>query len=160
MREIELTRGKVALIDDEDHEWLSGFKWYCSRRSHTSYAVRNKTGQKGTVYMHRAILERHRMGGKSTDHINHNGLDNRKENLRSVSQGQNTKNCRRHKTNTSGFIGVTKINGRSLKKPWAASIHAGKSIHLGYYGTREDAACAYDKAAKKYHGEFATFNFP
>ena len=85
MKEIPLTRGKFALVDDEDYEWLSQWKWYCST---TGYAVRGCKNR--ILYMHREIAKT--KPGMLTDHINRNKLDNRKENLRFCSHRENMKN--------------------------------------------------------------------
>jgi len=106
--------------------------------------------------MHRLILNP--PAGITIDHINGNGLDNRRENLRLAGRGQNQCNRGKQSNNTSGFKGVTWH--KNLNK-WEAGISiSGKRYHVGFYKTPEAAARAYDDAAKKYHGEFARLNFP
>ena len=151
-KEILLTRGLVALVGDEDYEELNQYKWSAIKTRSTCYATRayhfSKNKQKH-IYMHRQIL------GLTdpkilTDHINHNGLDNRRENLRPVTNQQNHWNSLPKK----GYKGVQNINFR-----WASSIkHDGKLIHLGVFGTPEEAAKAYNKAAIEYFGEYANLN--
>jgi hypothetical protein len=153
MKEILLTKGKVALVDDEDFEELSKHKWYCSDRD---YAARHGAGHnRRHIYMHREIM--HTPPGMVTDHINHNKLDNRKSNLRVCTDLQNARNSTYRPNNTSGFKGV------SLRKKygtWSADIKI-NYFHkfLGYFSSPEEAAHAYDNAAKEIYGEFAKTNF-
>jgi len=158
-KEIKLTQGQVALVDDEDFERLNAFKWHSQWNPHTQsfYAVRNSPkagGKQLTVRMHREI-----MGAKSNkqvDHENHNTLDNRKENLRVCTREQNARNGRSRRNNTSGFKGVS-WDKRALK--WLAHVGAhGKAKHLGYFANPIEAAVAYDAAAVLVHGEFAMTN--
>ena len=104
MREIPLTQGRVAIVDDEDYEALNAFKWNMSRRAHTVYAgrhARRKDGRCTREYMHRVVLamklRRPLAKGEQTDHINGEGLDNRRENLRLATRSQNLYN-RHHRT--------------------------------------------------------------
>ena len=148
---IELTQGKVALVDDEDYERINAYKWYYCK----GYAVR-KFGSppRKFVYMHRVILDT--PDGLETDHVNGDGVDNRKANLRACTRSENQRNLGRTISNTSGFKGVTKSKGSTK---WIASIkHFGQQIYLGRFTTPEAAARAYDEAALKLHGEFARTN--
>ncbi len=154
-REIKLTQGKVAIVDDEDFEFLNRWKWSCGSGG---YALRNSPRSDGShrhVLMHRLIALPHY--GEHTDHINQDKLDNRSSNLRVCTNSQNGMNKGKQSNNTSGYKGVYKHEiGR-----WAARINAGgKKISLGLYKDVLDAAKAYDKAALKYHGEFAYLNIP
>jgi len=157
-RQIPLTQGKFAIVDDEDYKWLSQQKWYYSLDKRTGYALRKiiVNGKHTSQRMHRAILGLKR--GEITDHVNRNGLDNRRCNLRKCTQSQNNRNSRKNRNNTSGYIGVSwnKEKGR-----WSAYIKCNtKQIHLGYFDDLEQAAQAYDIAALELHGAFATLNFP
>jgi hypothetical protein len=88
------------------------------------------------------------------DHINHNGLDNRRINLRIATARQNKQNTKIQKSNTSGYKGVTKDRTK-----WRAMIRiSGKRVHLGMFDDKRDAAIAYNRAAIKYHGDFACIN--
>ena len=159
MKEIRLTQNKVAIVDEEDYEWLSQYKWHY----HKGYAARTcrQTGKKRTVYMHREIMNTPR--GLVTDHINGNRLDNRKANLRICTRAQNNMNMIKFRTrkkskNASKYKGVYWNGGP--KATWSAEIrHNGKQIHLGYFQDEVEAAQAYDKAAIRLFDSFASPNF-
>lgn len=159
MKEIPLTQGKVALVDDEDYEELSRYRWCFTMRkgARTGYAVRClwKGGGRGTtVPMHRVIMKAQK--GQEVDHGDRSGLNNQKGNLRFVSRRQNIANKKKQSTNTSGYKGV---HWKGEKKRWVASIGVnGKRKHIGYYDTKEQAALAYNRAAQEHFGEFACLN--
>lgn len=159
MKQIPLTQGKYALVDDEDYEYLNQWKWqaYTSKTRQTYYATRtDRTNIKRTVFMHKEILN----SDKEVDHIDGNGLNNQKSNLREAEHFQNVFNQRRRITNTSGFKGVIKRTKWYGNKPWRARISVkGKRIDLGCYTTAEEAALVYDQKAKELYGEFANLNF-
>lgn len=153
---IELTQGKSAIVDDEDYAGVSRYRWSAAYNSGTHYAMRQfwRNGIPSTGYMHRFILDAKK--GEIVDHINGNGLDNQRRNLRLATASQNTQNQKRRSTNTSGFKGVVKSGNK-----WIAQIIAsGKQIQVGYYSSPEEAARAYDKKAIEIFGEFARLNFP
>lgn len=156
VKEIPLTQGMVALVDDGDYEELSKYKWWAEKRGkhHIRYYARRKThvdGRRINEFMHCTI-----MGHVGVDHKNGNGLDNRRENLRVATQAQNMANRRSNANSASSYKGVKLVNRR-----WRARIKPdGKPIHLGYFDTAEEAARAYDWAAKRIYGEFALLNFP
>jgi len=151
-RLIPLTRNQNAIVDAADYEWLSQWNWAAVwfDLAHCFAAVRDKHENNGrSLSMHRAIMDC--PPDKEIDHINHNMLDNRRSNLREASHQENCCNRRKHRDNTSGFKGVY---WHTSGGKWAASIH------LGMFATKEEAARAYDEAAKIIHGEFAHLNFP
>lgn len=160
MKEIPLSQGQVALVDDEDYEWLNQWKWHASwgENSKTFYVHRNITrdnGKKTTISMHRVVM--HAGKGERVDHEDHNGLNNQKHNLRFCTESQNRINrhgLRSH--NTSGYNGVTWREDRGKWKSYI--VVSGKQIFLGYYDSPHGAAIKYNEAAIKYHGEFAALN--
>lgn len=162
MKEIKLTKGKVAFVDDEDFERVNCFKWWAvySRRSDNIWYAKTRmrdTGEK-VVCMHRFVLGLPQNKESQVDHKDRNGLNNQKSNLRICSGSQNLGNTGLRKNNTSGFKGVSL---RSDHKKWRSNISFHKKvIHLGAFETKELAAKAYDEAAKKSFGEFAWLNFP
>ena len=153
MKEIELTQGYIALVDDEDYARVSQFKWYAHIEHRNVYACRNlqKPDGKRTIQkLHNFIL-----GSKGIDHKDGNGLNCQRYNLRLATALQNNHNNRAHVDNKSGFKGVVK---HPFNK-WRARICVeGKSIHLGTFVNVQDAADAYDAASLRYFGEFALTN--
>ena len=153
-RRIALAQGKYAIVDPEDYERLSKYKWRVCFSRYTYYAQRAvRVGKKWTsVMMHREIIK---VGDDMVvDHINHNGLDNRKANLRAATIAQNAWNRRRSK---SRFMGMRW--DKQMRRWQVVVSHQGKREHIGYFDDKIKAARAYDRAARKYHGEFAVLNF-
>lgn len=154
MKRIPLTQGKFAIVDDEDYEWLNQWKWTlnrCGKDGKYLYAGREANGKQ--IRMHRQILGLTKNDPEMADHINHNGLDNRKCNVRICSNQQNQANSKRKNVGSSKYLGVRWHNNK-----WAASIGKKRS-HIGYYKNEIDAAKAYDKKAKELFGEYAHTNF-
>jgi len=158
MREIPLTQGKVALVDDADYEQLVKYRWYALKSYHTYYAVRNGSrtlGKQSLILMHRVIMRA--LPGQETDHVDGNGLNNRHENLRLCTTAENQHNQRKHR-GSSRFKGVWRHTNRQA---WEAGIGIDcKKLYLGYFHNEDDAAKAYDRAARELFGEFACLNFP
>lgn len=159
---IPLSQGKFAVVDPDDYWRLSKHKWCAYRSGRTFYAARRAqtgNGQKRHLPIHRAVPNV--PNGMFVDHINRNGLDNRKANLRPATHAQNTQNRakRSDRTYNSKYKGVSRRYGRKF---FEAQIRInGRPILLGRRFTDEiTAAKAYDRAAKKYHGEYAALNFP
>jgi len=150
-REIELSQGKCALVDDEDYERVMQFTWCASRCGNNYYAMRPlKRSQPETRLMHRFILNA--PPEKETDHINGDGLDNRRANLRLCTHAENLRNRPKMGGRTSQHKGVCwhKKNCR-----WAAYINVdGARIFLGYFVAEKEAYAAYCAAAAKYHGVY------
>ena len=160
-RRIKLTLGQYAIVDPEDYERINKYKWNAYRGYSSYYSKRKiynrKNGSERTVYMHRWIMNAPK--GMVVDHINHNGLDNRKENLRFATNAENSRYARKTKNKfCSDYKGIHYI--KKVKR-WRARItFEGKTRYVGQYRDEISAAKAYDRAAKKYFGEFAYLNFP
>jgi hypothetical protein len=149
---VTLTKGYEAIIDAADVPLVEGFNW-CSRADGlTFYAARTDySSGKKTVRMHRVIMNCSK--GFEIDHIDGDGLNNRRSNMRLSTHAENMRNRRIAKNNTSGFKGVAwDKNGAK----WRAKIKVdGEQIHLGQFDTPEAAHAAYVAASEKLHGEFA-----
>jgi len=154
MRTIPLTRGMTAIVDDEDYEHLTQWSWCVSPGVQTHYALRRSRVVGRGIPVHEEIMGRR--DGYTIDHINGNGLDNRRCNLRWATASQQQWNRRPSRNNSSGYKGVRFDRERNK---WRAEIAAGgKRKFLGRFDTPEDAAKAYDAAARELHGEFAHQN--
>lgn len=147
MKHIELTKGYRTIVDDEDYHKLTAMgSWHYSH----GRAVRKDSN--GTTWMHKVLL----VTDLDVDHINGDPLDNRKSNLRPATRSQNNANKGLQSNNTSGYKGVSKFK---LTGRFQAYIKKqNKRIHLGYFPTPEQAATAYNSAAKELFGEFAKLN--
>ena len=152
---------QTVLYDAEDAHLIEPYIWSVARGGNTLYVKRNGNWRKresGTL-MHRDIMKPNK--DMVIDHINHNGLDNRRINLRICTKAQNECNRPAQKKNPTGFKGVSDARAYSSINPYMAKIaKRGKQYYLGYYATPEEAARAYDAKAKELHGEFAYLNFP
>ena len=158
MKEIPLIRNQHAIIDDADYLIISSFKWVLLenlQNPHWAKYAKTKINNK-TVFMHRMIIQPE--AGLIVDHINGNGLDNRRSNLRIVTSSQNSQN-RITNYGTSKYKGVSWYKS---SKTWTAQIRKkGRQLkHLGYFKNEITAAKIYDEAALEYFGEFAQLNFP
>ena len=154
---IKLTKDKVALIDEDMYDVLSKYKWQYNQ-GYASTSMNFNNGKFRNVYMHWFIIGKP-IEGYITDHINRNKLDNRKENLRIVSQQINAINSVNTK-NTSGYRGIV---WHKRDKKWQAQIYLTtnskqKTIYLGLFDSKEEAALEYNKGAVKYHGQYAQLN--
>lgn len=157
MKKIKLTRGREALVDDEDFERLSSFNWQCTEHGYARRRVSNKVFS----YMHREVMSA--KSSETIDHRNSDKLDNRKENLRFCTPGQNAKNSNR-KPGATGLCGVYINNplgktGNGVKNKFVARIRVDmKNVWLGRYATAEEAHRVYVDACKKYHGSFSRYS--
>lgn len=153
MKQIPLTQGKFALVDDEDFQMLSEFKWQYGSWGYATRAVRID-GRIKHIRMHRLVMGT--PDDVDIDHINGDKLDNRRENLRVCNDSQNQANIGIRKNNTTGYKGVS-YNKR--RNNYMATIRVnGNKKYLGSYTNPKDAAVAYNLAAVKYFGEFAYIN--
>lgn len=156
MKQIPLTQGLFALVDDEDYEYLSQWNWFAVRHRKTYYAQRSQfsNGQRETIHMHREIMRT--PDDMLCDHKDGNGLNNQRYNPRNCNTEGNQQNRGKNKNNTSGHKGVSWNKGA---KKYRVQIKANKGrYHIGYFDNLEDAIRAYKKAANKYHGEYANTN--
>lgn len=149
-----------AMVDDADYEWLNQWNWYALVTPKTTYAFRDRANQHKKrlppIAMHRLILG---ITGREliADHINHNGLDNQRANLRVATYKQNNGNKSPRANSTSKYLGVC-LDKNSGK--WAASIGINYTVkRIGVFADEEEAARAYDTEAIKHYGEFANLNF-
>lgn len=156
---IPLTKGKFAIIDTQDLLIVGQFSWRANEHSPGRWYARRSfrhDGRQSSEQMHRRIVGP--PVGLWVDHINGDGLDNRRSNLRLCTRQQNTANQAVTTTGASGFRGVRRF--RNTTK-WQAQIKVNqRSLHLGQFNTPEEAAHAYDAAAWRAFGPFATLNFP
>jgi len=143
MKKIPLTRGQFALVDDEDYEWLMQWKWCVLKSKHTCYAMRQQriSGKPTFIFMHRQILGLKPGDRRDVDHINHNGLDNRRDNIRDVSHQENTFN-----SNPRGYCW-----NRHIGKFAAQIVLNGRQHFLGYFDDRNNARAAYLAAKAELH---------
>lgn len=157
MREIPLTQGYVALVDDADFEAVNAFKWHVVKKGSRRCVARRQhksEGFQGIQYLAQFLLP----GNIAVDHEDGNGLNNQKYNLRPCTYAQNLRAFRtKSKGKSSSFRGVSWSKARGK---WVAKIEfLGKTIYLGRFSCEKAAAGAYDLAATKYFGEFASPNF-
>jgi len=165
-REIQLTQGFVALVDAEDYDRLAAWPWYPAKRkkanrtyiypyTHWRIPGSGDPGKYVSILMHQMLMMI--PCGMRGDHISGDTLDNRKQNLRVVTHAQNAWNMGPREGRR--FKGCSY---RPDKGKWRAriTVNRSKPIFLGHFGTEEEAARAYDEAAKQLQGEYARLNFP
>lgn len=168
MRIILLTNGKPVKVSNRDYASLRNHSWREMKPRHgrtSSYAVRSSTvnGRYRVILMHRVIKAA--TPGTKVDHKNHDGLDNRRSNLRVATHMQNCRNRHKQRNNTSGYKGVYYCKSqKNLTKRWFTRVGSRKQngMKFGgrYYATPEEAAHAYDRIAVELYGQFAQLNFP
>ena len=160
MKEIPLTQGRVALVDDDMYEYLNQWNWYAAQKeSGKWYAQRNtkrENGRQKTIFMHLLVMPPPE-GMEVAHKDNQRTLDNRRENLRFCTRAQNTWNRSKSPRNTSGYIGVSW--NKNEEKYTSAIRVGGKICFPGYFDDPEKAARAYDEKARESRGEFAVTNF-
>jgi hypothetical protein len=155
MKEIKLTQGKIALVDDEDFGYLNQFKWCTYKGGNSYYASRQSEGSHRTrkiIIMHRLIMKT--PDNMVVDHIDHNGLNNQKSNMRNCTHAQNLMNQSKNANNPLKYKGVH----RSHYKFESCITFNKERIYIGHFDTEELAAIAYNRKAKELFGEFACLN--
>ena len=160
MKEIKLTHGLVVMVDDEDYLFLNRWTWHYDNNGNTNYAAMliydANVGKQVKIYMHRLIMGM--PGTMYIDHIDHNGLNNQKSNLRICTHRQNLLNStRRHKNPKSKYRGVTITDDGCII---AYMTNNGKRTHLGTFKSEEDAAKVRDLAVINSDRKFYVLNFP
>lgn len=153
MKLIELSAGQFTKVDDEDFMALSNFAWSSIKKISGFYAVRQSSILDGSrrMYLHREIMPA--PPGMVVDHINHDTLDNRKGNLRLCTSGQN--NSHRKGAQKNSKSGIRGVFWHKLAGKWRAGIRVnGRTIHLGLFVNKSDAAAAYAAANREHFGEF------
>jgi len=154
-KQIRTVKGVVVTVDDDVFEDVNQYRWMTDAKGYTRRSVWNADKYKSdTVFLHRSIINAKK--GELVDHINGDVCDNRKENLRIATRGQNRRNSKIPSTNTSGYKGVThdKETGR-----WKSQVRYNKKpVNLGRFSNKHDAARMYNFWAKDIYGEFARLN--
>lgn len=153
MATLSLTKGYTAIVDDDDFAWLNEWKWTALVTRQLVYAYR-RVSKTQTLLMHRAILRA--APTLLVDHIDFDGLNNRRSNLRLCTKRQNQAHSR-HPIGGTGFRGVTLNKSAKTIRYVAQSAATG---YIGSFGSAEDAAVAYDNIARELYGPFAQLNFP
>jgi hypothetical protein len=148
---IQLTQGQFAIVDQGDLVKVAGINWTALKKGKVWYARGSFEGRK--VYMHRLLLE----GVALVDHIDGNGLNNRKANLRPSCKQRNGLNHHGHRDNKSGYVGVSFDKSRNRYEAYISVD--GTKVAIGRYSTAIEAALAYDRVQTEWAGEFGTYNF-
>jgi hypothetical protein len=165
MIHLDIGKGYVATLSDEDAH-LAQFVWRPmeARRDgvvvqvYVQRSVKFANGKWGASLLHREVMDAPK--GMEVDHIDRNGLNCTRENLRLATVAENRRYARLRKDNGTGKKGVTQIKNGKFVAQIKASGRRGKSRYLGLFASADDAAHAYDRAARALHGEFAVLNYP
>lgn len=153
--QLPITRGLFAIVDLADAPLVLGVRWHAVPTLNTFYAARKESKKGPTIYMHRLLME---FPERRVDHVNWNGLDNRRSNMRLANASDNATHSKLYASNTTGFRGVCFDKSRGL---YVALIQVGQQRRtLGRFPTPEAAARRYDAEALAAFGAFAVLNFP
>ncbi|MFA6445728.1 MAG: HNH endonuclease [Candidatus Paceibacterota bacterium] len=167
MKTILMKSGDIALIDDKDYDLVSKYNWSVAGNRYARAAAYDTDEKDKNGHIKQRVIKMHRLiiGAKKNefvDHINGNGFDNRRENLRICTMSQNMCNQKKSSANKSGYKGVIAMVGKNHEKrnkKWLSYININKKrIYGGYFFTKEEAAEKYNEMAKKYHGNFSNLN--
>ena len=151
MKEIQLTQGKVALVDDGDFDYLNRFTWHLNNSGYAVNMTRRIANKQKATLMHRLIMNT--PNNLQVDHIDHDGLNNQKYNLRNCTKRQNRINSKPKNKYKGAYYFERHNRFQSF-----ITVNSNR-IYLGTFKTIEEAALAYDKSAILYFGEFANLNF-
>lgn len=151
MKKIKLTQNKYALVDDEDFDRLNQYRWQAELNGHVWYAKRRDNKNNKNIKMHRVIMKT--PDGVKTDHMDRNGLNNQKSNLRICTDSENAWNRKKRIDNISGFKGVS--YHRKTNKWQARIMINGTDFYLGLFTTKLKAYEKYCKVSVKYHGKYS-----
>ncbi len=151
-KNIPLTQGQYAIVDDADFDWLNQWRWHFNRT--TGYASRRDRKGMRTILMHRLIIGA--PTGSQTDHVDGDGLNNQRHNLRICTASQNQQNRKPQAGSRSQYKGVSFYDDVYVVRIYVNE----ENLYLGRFTDERLAAQVYDFAATKYYGEFAALNFP
>lgn len=149
MKFIPITKGESAIVDDVDYDELSRYKWHYSGGYARRRRRKHELGTQHGIFMHHHLIKP--TAGFQVDHINCDRLDNRRENLRIATQGENQWNRTAYRTNQ---LGVKRVDFSKGKYRATIGLN-GKQIHLGMFSTIAEASAAYRNASNKFHGTFS-----
>jgi hypothetical protein len=153
-KHIELTKGAVAIVDDDDYEELSKYKWFLHKDGYAVRNIRLGVNKRTAEMMHRVIMKTPK--GLEVDHIDGNKLNNCKANLRNCTHKQNMGNLKKRSNGKSKYKGVSRVTGSNKWQSYV--LHQGETIYFGVYSSEKDAASVYNDWAIKTFGEFASLN--
>lgn len=160
MKRIALSQGAYAIVDDCDYAFLSQWKWTLWKTAGRTYAYRqtSRTTGRKTVYMHAVVAACKGLPTQRVDHVDNDGLNNRRRNLRQATQSQNGMNRGRPRHNTTGYKGVSPTTNSDRFR--ARITINRRERQIGVFDTALEAAHAYDEEALSLYGSFARLNFP
>lgn len=154
MKQIPLTKGKVALVDDEDHEYLNSFNWHATKSGYARRRGRVGIDSRKFIWMHHQVFLCSE--NLKIDHRDGNGFNNQKGNLRPATHSENCRNRNRNKNNSSGYKGVSFHKGIGK---FTARLRINYQFkNLGVFNSAKEAAEAYDWGARCFYGTFARTN--
>jgi len=153
MKEIKLTRGRAALVSEQDFDDINNYRWFSGNHGYAARMIRTESGIRKTLLMHVQIIGS--VEGLEIDHVNGNTLDNRRDNLRHVTHSQNMAN----QVKTRGVSEFKGVSWKKRNKKWMAQIYKNSTcFYIGLFLSETEAAMAYNKRAVELFGNFAKLN--